>query len=118
MNLSYVLPEDSPHVHVLSHEKARLLTQKKDHRVVVLISSSIQLRQFSFSPVNKRVKRVSTARIIEIHPLSSMKGYVTVEYDGHYWLCCVTKVEAHLAEVNFLHSQLHVAAKSYVYPRH
>ena len=55
---------------------------------------------------------------IETFPVSSIKGFVTVAYDGCCWLGCVMKVdtEARVVEVNFLHPCL--PAKSYVYPRH
>ncbi|KAL5508956.1 hypothetical protein EMCRGX_G004228, partial [Ephydatia muelleri] len=109
-------------------EEARLLSERykhsrtvpgtrSQHCVVPYTQSSVEVRQFSASPI-KRIEVVSTACIVETLPLSSIKGYVTVMYDGHCWLGMVTKVdkEARLAEVNFLHPQL--PAKSYLYPRH
>ena len=76
---------------------------------VCCTKSSVELRQFSASPI-KRIEVVSTACIVETLPFSSIKCYC--------WLGMVTKVdkEARLVEVNFLHPQL--PAKSYLYPRH
>ncbi|KAL5510770.1 hypothetical protein EMCRGX_G006371 [Ephydatia muelleri] len=109
-------------------EEARLLSERykhsrtvprtrSQHCVVPYTQSSVEVRQFSASPI-KRIEVVSTACIVETLPLSSIKGYVTVMYNGHCWLGRVTKVdkEARLVEVNFLHPQL--PAKSYLYPRH
>ena len=109
-------------------EEARLLSERykhsrtvpgtrSQHCVVPYTQSSVEVRQFSASPI-KRIEVVSTACIVETLPLTSIKGYITVMYDGHCWLGMVTKVdkEARLAEVNFLHPQL--PAKSYLYPRH
>ena len=53
----------------------------------------------------------AAAAHVETHPLSSIKGYVTIAYDG----CCWLGMEARVVEVNFLHPQL--PSNSYGYPQ-
>ena len=67
----------------------------------------------------KRIERLCTTQT-ETFPVSSIKGYVTVVYDGGCWLGCVIKVdiEARVVEVNFLHPCLPAKSYMYVYPRH
>ena len=59
----------------------------------------------------------AAAALVGTHPLSSIKGYATVAYDGCCWLGCVVKVdmEARVVEVNFLHPQL--PSNSYGHPQ-
>ena len=110
-------------------EEERLLTERYKycrtvpgtrslHCIIPITNTSVEVRQFSLSPV-KRIERVCTAAAahVETHPLSSIKGYVTVAYDGCCWLGCVVKVdmEARVVEVNFLHPQL--PSNSYGYPQ-
>ena len=88
------------------------------HSFIPISISSIDVMPFSLGRM-KRTKRVTSANITEeALPLSTMKGYVTVEYEGSCWLGYVVKVDinARLVEVNFLHPKL--PAQSYVYPRH
>ena len=85
-----------------------------------VIPITVEVRQFSLSQV-KRIERVCTAAAAhyeETHPLSSIKDYVTVAYDGCCWLGCVVKVdmEARVGENNFLHPQL--PSNLYGYPQH
>ena len=111
-------------------EEERLLTERYKycrtvpgtrslHCIIPITNTSVEVRQFSLSQV-KRIERMCTAAVahVETHPLSSIKGYITVAYDGCCWLGCVVKVdmEARVVEVNFLHPQL--PSNSYRYPQH
>ena len=51
------------------------------HHVVPVTTSTVEIRQFSYSPT-KRIEKVSTALNAETLPLSTIKGYVTVAYGG------------------------------------
>ena len=67
----------------------------------------------------KITERVTSAHITEeALPLSMLKGYVTVAYEGSCWLSYVIKVDVNtrLVEVNFLHSKL--PAQSFIFPQH
>jgi hypothetical protein len=48
--------------------------------------------------------------------LKSITGYVTIKYDGHWWLACVmqTLPDSNEVEVSFLHP--HGLSKSFSYP--
>ena len=86
------------------------------HHVVPVTTSTVEVGQFSYNSPTKRIEKVSTALNVETLPLSTIKEYVTVAYDGDCWLGCVTKVkmEEQSVEISFLHPKL--PANSYVYP--
>ena len=88
------------------------------HSFIPISISSVDVMPFSLG-TKKRTERVTSANITEeALPLSALKRYVTVAYEGSCWLGYVVKVDinARLVEVNFLHPKL--PAQSYVYPRH
>ena len=67
----------------------------------------------------KITERVTSAHITEeALPLSMLKGYVTVAYEGSCWLGYVIKVDvnARLVEVNLLHPKL--PEQSFIFPQH
>lgn len=51
-----------------------------------------------------------------VHNVSAITGYVTVDYDGHWWVACVMEhsPERHEVDVKFLHP--HGPSPSYTFP--
>ncbi|KAL5515849.1 hypothetical protein EMCRGX_G001083 [Ephydatia muelleri] len=88
------------------------------HSFIPLSTSSVNVMPFSLGTM-KITERVTSAHITEeALPLSMLKGYVTVAYEGSCWLGYVIKVDvnARLVEVNFLHPKL--PAQSFIFPQH
>jgi hypothetical protein len=78
----------------------------------------LEVRDFSASE-EKRVERVSVTKAASkdsFIKFSAIRGYVTVQYDGYWWLACVTNAmhDTEEVEVTFLHP--HGPSKSYKYP--
>jgi hypothetical protein len=87
------------------------------HCFVPLSAQLVEVRDFS-SSLKKRVERISltsdtTSTAIRI---TSVNGYVTAKYDGHWWLACVmqTMPDSNEVEVSFLYP--HGPSKSFSYP--
>jgi hypothetical protein len=78
----------------------------------------LEVGEFSASKV-KRIEHVSFSSTVTNDSLvkfAAIKGFVTTQYDGHWWLACITKKmqESGEVEVTFLHP--HGPGKSFKYP--
>ena len=84
------------------------------HSFIPILSEIIEVRDFSGCP-DKRQERVTIAESSTVS-FSAINGYVTVIYDGFWWLASVIKSmqETEEVEVNFLHP--HGPSRSFSYP--
>jgi len=84
------------------------------HSFISILSEIIEVRDFSGCP-DKRQERVTIAESSTVS-FSAINGYVTVIYDGFWWLASVIKSmqETEEVEVNFLHP--HGPSRSFSYP--
>jgi len=88
------------------------------HSFRPISSDELEVRDFSFSEDSRR-ERISLKSLTITNSalkFSSIKGYVTVKYDGSWWLACVTQTmpDSGEVEVSFLHP--HGPARSFKYP--
>jgi hypothetical protein len=89
------------------------------HSFRPISSNELEVREFSSSN-EKRIECVTSATKDRdnVIKFSTIKGYVTVNYDGSWWLACVTDSTSDSGEVqvSFLHP--HGPATSFKYPPH
>ena len=88
------------------------------HSFRPISTEELEDRDFSLCQ-NKRVERVTLTRSVSLDTamnFTDIKGYVTAQYDGWWWLACVTKAMPDLGEVEvpFLHP--HGPGRSFKYP--
>ena len=89
---------------------------QKLHSFIPNSMHELEVKTFSHSSHSK----IASVSIYpsQKNPLENINGYVTVEYDGHWWLACVLAVNQACLEVKV--SFLHPAgpSPSFTYPTH
>ena len=71
------------------------------------------VRWFAFQ-VQKFESITTDKRQLEI---DEIRGFVTCEYEGHWWLGCVLSVQENTEEIKFCFLYLHGPAPSFIYPQ-
>uniref|UniRef100_UPI00358EEC48 uncharacterized protein n=1 Tax=Myxine glutinosa TaxID=7769 RepID=UPI00358EEC48 len=87
----------------------------KLHCFVPVSKEKVTVRAFSFSAEERKEHVKLTPGMID-HNVSAITGYVTVDYDGHWWVACVMEhtPERHEVDVKFLHP--HGPSPAYTFP--
>lgn len=87
------------------------------HSFRPISTKELEVRDFSTSD-DKRIERVAAVKGNSDTAIkfAAIRGYVTAQYDGMWWLGCITKSlqDSEEVEVTFLHP--HGPAKSFKYP--
>ena len=89
----------------------------KLHCLVPISTQQVEVRNISAS-VDKQVERISITSDTIAMKITSINGYVTAKYDGHWWLACVMKTLTDSNEVKMSFLYPHGPSKSFSYPDH